>query len=82
MSQKREELIRRVAEAHDTWFVEETVYLNRRYYRLRESRRGAYLLPKFGTAEALYAFLDGYRIGKKDAELEGTAPPGMRNPHD
>ncbi len=68
MSKKRDELIQRVANTHDTWFVEEDHCPAGHRYRLLEKEKGEPLFPYFMTCEQIHAFLDGYALGLKHGE--------------
>ncbi len=77
MSQKRDELIQRVANTHDTWYVEERHFPVRHRYRLLVKKKGKPLFPNWMTSDQVHAFLDGYALGLKSAEnYSSDAPPG------
>lgn len=64
---KREALIQRVAEIHDTWFVEEASPPGGgRMYRIRLHEHAGLLFEDFRTAGQVHSFLDGYEVGRKD----------------
>ena len=75
MNNKRLDLIQRVADTHDTWFVEEAAPPGGgRRYRLLAKEKGEPLFPQFMTSDQVHAFLDGYAVGlrepRRDARFE------------
>lgn len=66
-------LIQRVAEMHDTWFLEETVVSpeGARRYRLLE-KQGGKPLSEWTTGWGMKMFLDGYERGHKDVREKAS----------
>lgn len=62
----RAELVQRVAEMHETWFLEEAAPPGGgRMYRLLKKQRGM-ALSEWTTGSGMKMFLDGYERAQKD----------------
>jgi len=66
MNRKYQELIQRVADLHETWFLQAAAPPGAgARYRLLEKEGGKPLFQDFRTADQVSSFLDGYVLGQE-----------------